>query len=130
MAYRVRKVERLPSVLDEETVYVSEEYELAALKCACGCEHRVTLLLNDGHTVTEIAGLADISPSIGVWDAECKSHFFIRRGKVIWGKEFSDAEIRSAMRRQLASHVQGPVRSQPWYRSLAEWILNRFRRRN
>jgi hypothetical protein len=129
MTYRVNRVERLPKELDESVVYVSEEYGLAALKCACGCGHRVTLLLGDGHRVSEVGGFADISPSIGVWDATCKSHFWIRHGKVVWGKDFSQAEIRAAMDQQLSNHLEMAARRKSWYKRLATWIANVFRQR-
>jgi Family of unknown function (DUF6527) len=127
--YRVNRVDRLPVVLDENVVYVSEEYGLAALKCACGCGHRVTLLLGDGHRVNELGGLADISPSIGVWDAACRSHFWIRHGKVVWGEEFSEAEIRAAMDRQLDNHLERGALREPWWKRLAAWVVNVFRQR-
>lgn len=129
MTYRVTRVERLPTDLDDNVVYVSEEYGVAALKCACGCGHRVTLLLGDGHRVNEVGGLADIYPSIGVWDAACKSHFWIRHGNVVWGKDFSDAEIRVAMEQQVSRHLETPARPAPWYKRFATWIAKVFRRR-
>lgn len=127
MIYRVQKVERLPAALADNVVYVSEEFEVAALKCACGCGHQVNLLLGDGHTVYDEGGLADISPSIGVWDAPCRSHFWIYRGRVRWADQWSDAEIHSAMERQLSRHLQGAKTEQPWYRRLARWAVNIFR---
>lgn len=129
MTYRVNRVERLPTVLNENVIYVSEEYGLAALKCACGCGHRVTLLLGDGHRVNDVGGLADISPSIGVWDAACKSHFWIRNGKVVWGKKFSEADIHASMDQQLSRHLETAARKEPWYNWLAKWIARVFRPR-
>lgn len=129
MTYRVTRVDRLPPVLDDNVVYVSQEYGLAALKCACGCGHRVTLLLGDGHTVNEVDGLADISPSIGVWDAACRSHFWVRDGNIVWGPDFSETEIRGAMRQQLNRHLETAARNGPWYRRLATWIAHVFRSR-
>ncbi len=130
MIYRVEKVERFPAALADNVVYVSEEFEVAALKCACGCGHQVNLLLGDGHTVYDEGGLADISPSIGVWDAPCRSHFWIHRGRVRWADQWSDAEIHSAMERQLSRHVQHAKASQPWYKRLARWAVSvlRFRK--
>jgi hypothetical protein len=40
----------------------------------------------DGETIT-------LDPSIGNWSFECKSHYFIRKNKVVWAKRFSDKEI-------------------------------------
>jgi len=130
MTYRVKRVDRLPSVVDENVVYVCDEYEIAALKCACGCGHTVTLLLDDGHQVRDVEGFADISPSIGVWDAACKSHFWIRQGNVIWGRTFSEHEIRAAMGEQLSRHLELTQLSRPWYKRLANWITRGFRRQN
>lgn len=127
MIYRVEKVERLPAALADNVVYVSEEFEVAALKCACGCGHQVNLLLGDGHTVYDEGGLVDISPSIGVWDAPCRSHFWIHRGRVRWADQWSDAEIHSAMERQLSRHLQSAKTSQPWYKRLARWVASVFR---
>ena len=127
MIYRLEKVERLPAVLDNNVVYVSEEFELAALKCACGCGHQVNLLLGDGHTVNDVQGLADIWPSIGVWDAPCRSHFWIQSGRVLWAAQWSDAEIHGAMEQQLSRHLHASKMSKPWYERLALWLVNLFR---
>ena len=126
--YRVERVHRLPEALAENVVYVSDEYELAALKCACGCGHRISLLLGDGHKVDEFEGLADISPSIGVWDSPCKSHFWVRNGKVLWAEEFSDAEIGATMARQLGRHLESAARRRPWYTRVMAWLVNLIRR--
>jgi hypothetical protein len=127
MIYRVEKVDRLPAALADNVVYVSEEFEIAALKCACGCWHQVNLLLGDGHTVYDEGGLADISPSIGVWDAPCRSHFWIHNGRVLWADQWSEADIQSAMERQLSRHLQRAEMSQPWYKRLADWAVSIFR---
>lgn len=126
MSYRVEHVDRLPEHLEEEIVYISEEYEVAALKCACGCGHKVTLLLGDGHEVREIEERADIWPSIGVWDAPCRSHFFIRNGQIRWADRWSEERIREAMESQLARHLSTES-ARPWYKRLWTWIA-RLRR--
>jgi hypothetical protein len=128
--YRVERVERLPSALDDNVVYVSEDYEVAALKCACGCGHRVTLLLGDGHTVKEVSGSADVYPSIGVWDAPCRSHFWLRNGEVDWDEQYSEAEIRSAMRYQLGRHVEDRPSRASWRKRLVSWWRSVSRRRS
>lgn len=118
----------MPPVLADGVVYVSDEYELAALKCACGCGHPITLLLGDGHRVRESHGLADISPSIGVWDAPCKSHFWVRNGQVLWAEEFSGADIEAAMVRQLGRHSKAATPRRPWYVRFAAWAARVVRR--
>ena len=105
MRFRYDKVDRTPSVLAEGVVYHNEDFELASLLCACGCGHRVTLLVPDGHQVLNRDGFATIHPSIGVMDAPCKSHYVITAGKVHWLPAFSSAQAAAVMRRQVARHV-------------------------
>src|ERR1700761_2191496 len=105
MIYSYQAVERIPKLLNDGVVYHNEEFQLAALLCACGCGHRITLLVPDSHQVSSEAGLATIRPSIAVCDAACKSHFFITGGKVRWMPAFTQAEANNVMRDQIARHA-------------------------
>lgn len=106
MRYRYQAVDRLPKQLSPSVVYHSEEYEIGALLCACGCGHRVSLLVPDSHQITSLDGLATIDPSISVCDAPCKSHYFIRAGDVEWLQAFSSAMAATTMQRQIARHAR------------------------
>ncbi len=105
MIYYYQAVERIPKLLSEGVVYHNEEFQLAALLCACGCGHRVTLLVPDSHQVSSKGGLATIRPSIAVCDAPCKSHYFITGGKVEWLPAFTRAQASNLMRKQIALHA-------------------------
>lgn len=105
MIYSYQAVERIPKVLSNGIVYHNEEFQLAALLCACGCGHRVTLLVPDSHQVSSEGGLATIRPSIAVCDAPCKSHYFISAGKVEWLPAFTEAQASSVIRNQIARHA-------------------------
>lgn len=118
MKYGYRAVERIPGQLEQGVVYHSEEFELAALLCACGCRHRITLLVPDGHQVWDREGLATVSPSIGVLDAPCKSHFFIAAGAVEWLPAFSDQQATAVMRAQIARHAASDAKRPNWLRRL------------
>jgi len=110
MNYVYRAVERIPANLENRVVYHSEEFELAGFVCPCGCGHRITLLVPDSHQVWSQNGLATISPSVGVFDAPCKSHFFIRAGAVDWLSAFSAAQAASIMEAQIARHAAKDVK--------------------
>ena len=105
MIYAYQAVERIPKLLREGIVYHNEEFELAALLCACGCGHRVTLLVPDSHQVFSDGGLATITPSIAVCDAPCRSHYFIAAGRVEWMPAFTQVHAGSLMRNQIARHA-------------------------
>jgi hypothetical protein len=103
--YHYQAVDRIPKELSPGVVYHSEEYEIGALLCACGCGHRVSLLVPDSHQITPVGDLATIRPSISVCDAPCKSHYFIRGGEVEWLPAFSSTMAATTMQLQIARHA-------------------------
>lgn len=106
MRFRYQAVERMPRPLMPGVVYHSEEFEIGALLCACGCGHRVSLLVPDSHQVTEQDGMATVRPSIAVCDAPCNSHYVITAGEVEWLRAFDPAISKAVMRKQIARHAQ------------------------
>lgn len=130
MRYVYQAVERIPKPLSNGVVYHSEEFEVGALLCACGCGHRVSLLVPDSHQITSEGGMATIRPSIAVCDAPCKSHYYISAGRVEWLPAFSDAMAESVMRGQIARHAVRDVRRQSWggrARAAIARAYNKFR---
>lgn len=115
MTFRYQAVERIPKQLDANVVYHSEEYELGALLCACGCGHKIMLLVPDSHQVVPERGLATIQPSIAVCDAPCKSHYFVTAGRVEWLPAFSAAMAASVMRSQIARHAAVDAKPLTWW---------------
>lgn len=114
MRYVYQAVERIPKPLSNGVVYHSEEFEVGALLCACGCDHRVSLLVPDSHQITSEGGMATVRPSIAVCDAPCKSHYYISAGRVEWLPAFSDAMALSVMRGQIARHAVRDAKAQSW----------------
>lgn len=82
-----------PENLKKNIVYIvgGERYvKWAYMKCPCGCNEPIMLSLNKNSfpswTVKQDKlGRATISPSINKLDG-CKSHFLIKKGKLIWAK--------------------------------------------
>ena len=114
MSFIYQAVERMPKKLNGGVVYHSEEFEVAALLCACGCGHRVMLLVPDSHQVSSDGGMATVRPSIAVCDAPCKSHYFITAGVVEWLPAFSEAMATSVMRGQIARHAILDTKRRSW----------------
>lgn len=87
-------VEFVPYALEPETVYVSIEHDIAIHLCACGCKNQVVTPLSPAGWSLTYDGLSiSLSPSIGNWNFECKSHYFIRKGRIDWSRKFSRDEI-------------------------------------
>ncbi len=114
MSFVYQAVERIPKQPSAGVVYHSKEFEVAALLCACGCGHRVMLLVPDSHQGTSEGGMATVRPSIAVCDAPCKSHYFITVGRVEWLPAFSDALAGSVMRGQIARHAAVDAKRRSW----------------
>lgn len=106
----------------EAIVYHNEDFELAGLLCACGCGHPITLLVPDSHRVWNDGGYATVSPSVGVMDAPCKSHFFIRSGYVEMLPAFSASQASAIMRAQVARHVARDAQPAPWWTQVPKAI--------
>jgi hypothetical protein len=87
-------VDVLPEELKEGVIYVSVNYAIVVHKCACGCGSEVVTPLSstdwkltcDGESIT-------LYPSIGNWNFDCKSHYWIRNNKVKWSDKWSESEI-------------------------------------
>ena len=114
MKFVYQAAERIPKQLASGVVYHSVDFEVGALLCACGCGHRVMLLVPDSHQVISENGLATVRPSISVCDAPCKSHYVITAGEVEWLPAFSDALAASVMRRQIARHAALETKRWSW----------------
>ena len=91
-------VDIMPDELEHGVLYISTTYATAMHKCACGCGERVVTpikptdwtLLWDGRSVT-------LDPSIGN-RSPCRSHYFIRAGRIVWARQDWKAERRAKHR--------------------------------
>ena len=89
-------VEYIPENIKEDLVYVSLDFSTAVHKCCCGCgEEVVTPLSPTDWKLTFNGETISLSPSIGNWSFECKSHYFIRNDAVEWAEKWSDEEIEA-----------------------------------
>lgn len=82
-------VHRLPEEKDMEPgkIYIADEFQVAAHFCCCGCGERILMSIDPlGWKYTEEEGKPTFSPSIGNFGLPCKSHYFIRKGEVVWLK--------------------------------------------
>jgi hypothetical protein len=83
--------ELLPSTLSRRTLYIVQEdgfVELAAMLCPCGCGRVLQMnLLPDERPCWSVDRHADGTSTLhpSVWrKTDCRSHFWLRRGRVVW----------------------------------------------
>ncbi|MCK5677112.1 MAG: hypothetical protein KAH72_01360 [Flavobacteriaceae bacterium] len=87
-------VDKIPETIEEGILYVSIPYETVIHKCCCGCGSEVVtpisptdwILTFDGDSIT-------LDPSIGSWSLDCRSHYYIRKNKVVWSNTYSSEEV-------------------------------------
>ena len=77
-------VHRVPAELDEGVLYICLACDVVVHKCACGCGEKVVLPLAPDHWKLHYDGEVTLSPSIGNYQYDCKSHYFIRNSEVLW----------------------------------------------
>lgn len=89
-----RFVDRVPSPLEDGVVYVSIAFGTVIHKCCCGCGDKVvTPLTPVDWTIIYDGQSISLDPSIGRWDAPCRSHYWIRNDRVIWSDDWSKGRI-------------------------------------
>lgn len=83
--FEIQSVRRIPKYLEEGILYVCLEHQVAVHLCACGCgEKTVTPLGYMGWSLHFDENGLSLNPSIGNFNINCKSHYFINNNKVRW----------------------------------------------
>lgn len=78
-------VQFVPDRLEDGVLYISTEYATVSHKCLCGCgKEVVTPLSPTDWTLTFDGETIGLDPSVGNWSLPCRSHYWIRRGRVQW----------------------------------------------
>lgn len=96
-------VQDLPDVLEPQRVYLVGDESLpwsAALLCPCGCGAviQLSLVVHDSprwRARRHFIGSVTLHPSI--WRKRgCRSHFFLRRGGIVWSRPLAYPQPSSA----------------------------------
>lgn len=114
----------IPDKLSPGILYISMDYATATHSCCCGCGEEVVTPFTPTDWRMEFDGeTISLTPSVGSWTLPCRSHYFIRRGKVIEAAPWTDEQVDAERRRdRLAKqgHYAGnrktttqPVQSRP-----------------
>lgn len=117
----VEFAEFIPEEIQDGRLYVSIEHATVVHRCACGCGMEVvTPLSPTDWALTYDGETASLDPSIGNWDFECRSHYWVRKGRVVWSTSWTREQIdagrgagREAKRRYYGETDAAPVAHQP-----------------
>ena len=103
IGFRLQRVQYMPAVLEPRILYVAEEFDIAMHLCPCGCGSKVKTPMGPTEwSIEETPEGPTVFPSIGNWQQACKSHYFIRRGQVVWSLKWSPAQIEAGRRAEEA----------------------------
>ena len=82
---RVKHMPERDKMLDG-VLYVSQEFELAIHMCACGCREETVTPIHKprGWSFIEEQNGPTLHPSIGNQQLKCRSHYWVRDGKIVW----------------------------------------------
>lgn len=94
-------VDAIPDKLEEGVIYISVSRRTAIHLCVCGCGNEVVTPLSptdwqlkfDGETVS-------LSPSIGLWEFKCRSHYWIIRSQIRCSGSWNDRQVKEGRKRE------------------------------
>lgn len=109
-------VRHIPEELEDGTLYISIDFATAAHKCFCGCGNEVVTPFSPTQWALIFEGVSvSLRPSVGNWSYDCKSHYWIHRNRVVWGRQLSEEEIafvRAQDRRHLDTYFERKMGTQ------------------
>lgn len=100
-------VEFIPDKIEEDILYISMEYCTAIHKCVCGCGNEVVTPLSPTDWKLTFNGRSiSLHPSIGNWNFECQSHYWIRDNKIEFASSWTEKQIRLGREKDLDSKIE------------------------
>lgn len=119
--FRLVPCDSFPDEPQSGVFYYSEDFRSSLHLCACGCERRVVLPIKPAGWRMDV-GDAGVSlyPSVGNREFDCRSHYLIRDGAVIWLTSMSDREV-AASRRLDQQHIRAVHSISLWKRLKNIW---------
>jgi hypothetical protein len=93
-------VNHVPDQVEEGVLYISERFRICSHKCCCGCGEEVVTPLSPAEwRLTREGDLVSLWPSVGNWDYACRSHYVIKRNRVLQSPPMTDRQIARVQQR-------------------------------
>ena len=83
--YKTLFVDRMTPCPKDGILYMLPQFNVAVHNCMCGCGEQVVTQLGDGQWSWCFDGdNASLFPSVGNFQHDCESHYYLKQGNVIW----------------------------------------------
>lgn len=100
-------VRYIPETVEPGVLYISLDYATAAHSCCCGCGEEIVTpftptdwkMIFDGESIT-------LWPSIGNWNLNCRSHYLIKKGRVVKAGQWTNKQIQIERNRDKAAKAE------------------------
>lgn len=97
MTLQHKFVDSIPDEVPFGWIFICIRYKTAVHQCVCGCGNEVITplsptdwkLIFDGQTIS-------LSPSIGNWNFECRSHYWIVRNEIKLSGNWTDKQVKES----------------------------------
>lgn len=128
MRISLERVHFMPKLLEPGILYVSEEFETAAHLCPCGCGEKIRTPLGPTEwKFTQGRNGPSLSPSVGNWHLPCRTHYWIRDGRVVWARNWTEEQVRTgrlreAQRRAEYFYSVDRARARGMVARVIEWV--------
>lgn len=116
-------VEQFPEKLEPGELYLAMEFATAVHLCACGCGNKVITPFSPTDWQMSFDGeMVSLKPSIGNWSFRCRSHYWVRSGRVVWAGDMSQDAVNAVRNQDLrAKALHQAARAQGESVDLPEW---------
>jgi len=100
MILQYKFVDTIPDEVAFGCIYICIKYKTAVHKCVCGCGHEVVTPISPTDWQLTFDGVSvSLSPSIGNWNFECRSHYWIVKNEIVHSDKWNDREIQEGRKR-------------------------------
>lgn len=84
----------IPEKLQPGRLYVSVTFATIAHLCCCGCGNEVITPLSPTDWRLVFDGVSvSLTPSIGNWSFPCRSHYWVRRGRIVRARPLTQEAV-------------------------------------
>lgn len=88
-------VQYMPEQIEAGVIYIAMKYRVAIHLCVCGCGNKVVTPFSPTDWELRFNGdTVSLSPSIGNWNFDCQSHYWIIKNQIKHSCRWDNDQIR------------------------------------